>query len=1358
MRKLKVNFAKIFLFILAIIMPISVTGVVGAFTNIYEKNVASAETSAINYYRNYIEDVSVTNNNFNSSTVTSISSNPSGWSRQVSDSRSTAGIINVGDNFDNYKNGTYYLSVNPSKKSSDSQILMINSKTSSSDVKLAREGYSSSSLTLSANSYYSFQVSFKSDTNYTEEVTYYPSGGSTGVANDVTIYQSNFNAAEFGEYVAMTYRSTTYYALKELTDDNLTFDTSVTSNRAFYYDGSYVGFLHDFTPEDDDTTTTPIYVSLEDVTKITVPAGVNMITNPSETNNTTSFSEDYTTDAIDFTEYEDYLRFERDGITYYVSKSNVNYTVREGAKYYTCSITFQPNTNSYTSGSYKLSQGSQYYSQRTDYVSRNEYGQGSIYVSGLTDEDGNEVELSYEKVLSTEWTTFYFFIATGDTEQTVNIELWLGAKSAENVSTIESTGVVFFDEVKVQRYSENYFYDTYFDYLENKEFEIGYENENGNFINSTEYSTVKFANLNSYNEIELGDEFNFDFEDTDITALKGFKKTAGSGNAQIVGLNKDAFEHATGKSYAGSNLNVYENIEADGSVTITENNQALALWADDNYVEVTSTNGIPIDLHKMYKITVDYKLIDVTGTAYLKIQENDSVINNYGLNESFYTLSDGSVSGTSNGSSNFNNSYNTLTIYVKGSDLYNSELDLTLALGSSDESATGCVVFDDIRVEEVTFAEFEEAENSVELGVLSTSPSIENGYFNSTENTDFDFPLTPASWTIEEGSGLTYSGVFNTKSEEYQKYQEKALEYEDESDNPYLWATYGNPKDSNNSNTNSNNVLMVANLSPSYQTVTSPTFTINANSYYKLNFKYFTRSIDPSDLASFKLSVYTDQDVLLFEDENVLSSNAWEDYSVYFQTFEGAENVYVVIEFGTSTDLKLGLVYFDNFELETIDSTVYNSLPDTANKVDMTDYYLNLPTNVITDDIYEFSSDAYTGSSNTENSVGGIVTDNFFVSNGLDDFLIEKENEDDEIKLFYIRTNTATSHTIESLYNFDLTSGNYYKLSFMLKTKFVYNGSNGDEDFDINEQTYGATVGLTGFDYMTELKSNDEYQEYTLYIHATEDTTAHLYIALVSDHALTTGSMVVYNVNFEDISTDDDSEPQEYTTAQEAIDSSDYDINSNRVAIGEATDTEDDDSGDDSTEEDTSDDTSGNDYTWLLYVSSIITALAIIVAIVGYYLRKIKIKKIETKRKETYDRKGSLHRDVLRQEAEQERAKEIEKLEQDIKKFESELENIEKEHKEKVVKLRKEENKVVSKSTEKEFKLFAQKRDVLTEKIDILKHQLENVKSPEYLLSLERKKFMESEAKQKQLDKESKMINKKKEEEKKAKENKKNKK
>ena len=1362
MRKLRLNFAKVFLFIVAVVMPISITGVIGAYTNVYEKNVALAETSTINYYRNYLEDISMTNGNFNSSTVTSISQNPSGWSRQVSDSRTTAGIINVGNNFDNYKNSTYYLSVNPKAKATDSQILMINSKTSANDIKMARNGYQSSSITLSANSFYSFQVSFKSDTNYTEDTTYINRGN---VTNDVTIYQSNFNAAEFGSYVSMTYRSTTYYAKKDLSEVVGTFNSEVTSNRAFYYDGTYVGFLYDITPDDEDDTETPIYVNLDDVTEITVPANINMITNPDDSGSTTSFDEDYTAPIADFEEYEDYLRFQRDGITYYVSKSRVDYTVREGAEYYTCSITFNPNTNSYTSGSYTLASGQPYYSQRTDYTSNEEYGQGSIYVTGLVDEDGNEVELSYEKVTSPEWTTFYFFVATGNTEQTVNLELWLGAKDAKNVSTIESTGVVYFDDIKIQRYSENYFYDTYFDYLDSKFYGVSYDN--AGTILGEKQSSVKITNLNKNNELKYSEDYNFNFEGVDSAALKGFSKTAGSGNAQIVGLNKDSFELATGNSYAGSNLNVYEQYDEDGNITITPNTQALALWADNNYVEVTAKNSIEIETHGIYKITVDYKLIDVTGTAYLKVQENSSVYADNGLDEnsSSYTLSSGSVSGTSNGSSNYNNLYNTLTIYVKGSDLYNSKIDLTLALGSSDESATGCVVFDDIRVERATFAEFEEASSSVELGALSGTPTIENGYFNLTEITDFNYPLTPASWTIEKESGLTFGGIINTKASEYQKYQDKAKENAEleDSENPYLWANYGNPGNPNgndSANAFSNNILMLANLSSGRQTVTSPTFSLNANSFYKLNFKYLTRSIDLSNITSFKVSIYNDQNVLLFEDKNV-SNSAWSDYSVYFQTFEGAENVYVVIDFGTSDNLQVGFAYFDNFELNSSDANEFNSLPTTANKVDMTNYYLNLPTNVITDDLTDFESSAYTGSTNDEGiSIGGIVNDSYFEND--ENFRIEKENDED-VKLFVIRTegfasgSSTTTHTIESAFNFDLTSGSYYKLTFMLKTKFVYNGTNGDEEFDINDQTYGATVGLTGFDYMTELKSNDEYREYTLYIHPTADATAKLHISLVSDHPLTTGTMVLYNISFEDISTDDDTVPQEFTTAQETVDANDYDVNEDLVAIADAT--SDDDNSDGDTSDDTTEDTTNqNDYAWLLYVSSIITALAIIVAILGYYLRKIKIKKIETKRKETYDRKGSLHKDVIRQEAEQERAKEVEKLESDIKKFETELENIEKEHKDKVVKLRKDENKVVSKSTEKEFKLFAQKRSVLSEKIDVLKHQLENVKSPEYLLSLERKKFLENEAKQKQLDKESKLLNKQKEDEKKAKESDKKKK
>ena len=1329
MKKLKLNFAKIFLFILAVVMPISVTGVVGTFAQSFDKKVANAETSSINYYKNYVESVSLTNNNFNSSIVTSISQNPSGWTKQVSDSRTTAGIISTGNNFDNYKNSTYYLSVNPKAKSSDSQILMINSKTSKDDSKLAREGYESNSLTLSANSFYSFQVAFKSDSNYIEDTTYIDRGT---VSSDVTIYQTNFNDAKFGEYVSMNYHSSTYYAKKDATLAG-TLDSEITSTEAFYYDGEYVGFLYDFTDDDDDTRT-PIYVKLDDVTNITVPKNVNMITNPEDTSNTISFEEDYTASADSFTEYEDYLRFEKEdeeGVFYYIAKSRVNYTVRSGAEYYTCSITFNPNTNSNTSGSYKLASGEKYFSQKNDYISKGEYGQGSIYVDGLKDADGNNVDLCFEKVISTEWTTFYFFVATGDSEQTINLELWLGSRDAKNVNTIESTGVVFFDDVKVKQYSENYIYETYFDYLSDKTF--GQNKE----------SSVKFSNLNTYDELDLSG-FNFDFEDnSETTGLTGFKKS-GKGNAMIVPMTKDEFENLTGHDFAGSSLKLYESYDDEGNLVFKDNNNALALWADDNYVEVTAKKNLGIDMHGIYKITVDYKLINVEGTAYLKIQESENVYALNNISEDYYELSNGSVSGTSNGSSNFNNQYNSMSFFVKGSHLYNSELEITLALGSSEENATGCVVFDDIRVEKVDDTAFEEAENKVELGTFSEDPTVENGYFNIVTQDGNGYPLTPSGWTIENNKGFAFGGVINTKKEEYEKYENEAKKYEIDSENPYLWATWSNPKDSSNNDKLSNNILMLANLSPSVQSVTSPTFSLNANSFYKLNFKTLTRSIDNEDIANFKLSVYNSQDVLLFEKDNI-SSPAWSDFSVYFQTFEGAESLYVVIELGTANKTQTGFVYLDNFTLETIESNEFNTLPTSANKVDMTNYYLNLPTNTITDNLSDFHSYAYTGSSNSEDSIGGIVNDAYFENDP--EFMIEKENDED-VKLFVIQTNKEVSHTIESAYNFDLTSGGYYKLSFKLKTRFIYDENQDYGDFDINEHSYGATVGLTGFDYMSKLKSNNEYTEYTLYIHPTEDATAKLHIALVSDHAYTTGIMVVYDINFEDISTDDDTVPQEYTSAQELVDGSEYDINTDRVAIAETADEEDTD--DDTAEgEETDEESPTNDYAWLLYVSSIITALAIIVAILGYYLRKIKIKKIEIKRKETYDRKGSLHRDIIRQEAEQERAQEVEKLESDIKKFETELENIEKEHKDKVVKMRKDERKVVSKSTEKEFKLFAQKRDVLAEKIDILKHQLENVKSPEHLLSLERKKFAENEAKQKQLEKETKTANKKKDEKKK---------
>ena len=74
--------------------------------------------------------------------------------------------------------------------------------------------------------------------------------------------------------------------------------------------------------------------------------------------------------------------------------------------------------------------------------------------------------------------------------------------------------------------------------------------------------------------------------------------------------------------------------------------------------------------------------------------------------------------------------------------------------------------------------------------------------------------------------------------------------------------------------------------------------------------------------------------------------------------------------------------------------------------------------------------------------------------------------------------------------------------------------------------------------------------------------------------------------------------------------------------------------------------------------------------------------------------------------------------------------------------LREKDKGQVSKETDREFKLFAQKRTVIAEKIDSLNKQIEQINSPEYLLNLERKVYAQEEMKQKELSKISKQLNK----------------
>ncbi len=1283
MKKTHKKNRKLMLASMVALLPIAATGATVSVVKNYNANAATS--SAVSTTKSYVKEVSVTNSNFNSSSSSySLSTSLSGWTGQLSSRKTTAGIINTGSSFSNYMSGTFYLAKNPEAIGSDKHVLMINSKTDNTNLySLAKQGYkTSSSISLSANSYYSFQVSFKGDTNYETE-TKYPQTGEIGFETDsyYEITSETFSAEgkSFdveGEvvYLPFPYNGKTYYLAKQLnmTEDEKIIVKAQNDVEIFYEDENFVGFLN--TNEDD--TKTPVYVLKAE---------------------------------IDEGAAED---------------NKINITKDTTA--YTCDIEFIPDENSNTKGKFRVPAHTPYFTTKTDYNPVNAETKGSIYLSGLTDEDGNDVKAEYVSVSAKEWQTFYFFVATGNETQNVNLELWLGSKNTM------SSGVVFFDDVHVNQYSPNAFWKTYQNYY-NKSYNVSY-GDRTKTQNCTSLINLKGEENPTYQD------YNLDFEkgiyNQGNSSIKDWSKDENcTGNAQIFDVNDaSGFKSRTGYNSVGTNYGCQVEFDEETEAprlkvsVLQENKYVLGLWTNNNYAKVTSKD-IDIESKKIYRISAEYKISELkSGNVYLSVKENDHTLERYNLTKEDYTLAEeASSTGLSTNTDNdFTNDYGTIEFYVKGGSLIDSSVNISLSLGSSTEASTGCVVFDNVKIEAASAEDYDSATNKVQLGSTTSENDVPNGEFDEVVySTDADGLYTPDDWTITKGDGFVFGGVVNTDQSQYSKYRalyEQERQTVTDRNNKYFWSTWQTRNKYNKFEPD--NVLMLANMSKSWQKVRSGEISISANTAYKLSFKYKTFDYDTT--TSFKVSVFGKDGFKLFESEDLSSttssgtSSAWKDYSIYLNSFPGSSSVYLEIDLGTSTNFMQGVAFLDGFNLKS--NLAETDIPEDASVIDMSDFCLNLPINEF--DTHVKTGPAYTGTqTNGTNGEGGIVTG---FSKGSHYEVKDADNE----KFFFLRNNGVGSYTLQSNFSIDLESGSYYELSFKLKTYF--NHLNDGVELDPNKKyNYGVTFGLTGFEYMTGLRSNEEYTTYKMYINATDSTSVQLYMAIVCDSIETGGSMAIYDVQLND-STED-----EYNAAKKTADGKNYDVNKDNVFVSKAQDTSDTET-DTDTDTDTSTDTgNGNGFNWLL-IPTLITALAIVIAIVGYFLRKVKIKKIEIKRKETYDRKRSANVDAIKRKALAERDAEVSTLKTTKAKFEQELESLEGKHKKKVIELREQDKGSVSKVTDKEFKMFAKKRTVIAEKIEALNRQIEEANTPEHLLSLERKAFVEDDRKRRELEKQSK--------------------
>ena len=879
---------------------------------------------------------------------------------------------------------------------------------------------------------------------------------------------------------------------------------------------------------------------------------------------------------------------------------------------------------------------------------------GTIYLTGIED----DFSQNYINVTNNYWTEYQLYISTGSSSITSTIELWLGQK--ENTT---SNGAVFFDQISIDKCQENYY------------------QENLYAGKTTQAIDLEVADFSVVKNYVLGAVTNADFE---TGTKEGWELASdylpASAIAEVMNLTTQADMTSYGLTYLGSN-NSYNNTFG------------LVLSSDEAVAFGYKSSTITLPMHGIYRISVSVKTDNISGNAHIILNENNDINEFYADRDGsgaiiedtvldFYTPTSNTISINSTATNNFTNNYTTCSFYVYGDSRYSTSFNLELWLGSSDEPSSGTVVFDDIKVESISYEEYNsvtagDTDVKVDISTISGTPSFTNGAFNTVINQDSSlvYPLLPSDWTRATVEDEEYSawGVINTYTELYESIRVSQLEG---------YTNPGNPKRGTAITpiTDTNNILMIWNKGRTYQTIESPTFTASANTTTILRFDYKTISGLENDNILDVLLVDSNGNTINLDAG--LSASDWSKYEIAIKTGSAEKTFRVQLRLGTSEAQVKGVAYLDNFETTTTEETTL------TNVVDYTDNGMNLYDELNENGTYTPLAYTSTLENGTNPSTGNPVAFGGIIKP--DDNIFGEEGYSDK-NLFIIVTNGAATYSITSNDTIALEAGKYYVFKVQIKTNLpVYSGEAG-------KQAYGAEFSLTGIDdQLSTIVSNDNYIEYKIYVNAVEATNVSTRFALASDTIDNIGRAYFSDFSYEEIT-------------QAAYDEAQTQSIPNSVFTQTATPTED--------EPETPEPTNFN---WLI-IPSLIFGLAIIIAIVGATVRKVKFKKREKKEISEYNRTTTLHRDVVRVEAEKRRDARLKELDSQIEKLEQEKAELDEANKQRVAESRKAHGRQLTREDEKEFRLYASKHTKLQNAIDKLKQEKELTKTPEYLLTEMRK-------------------------------------
>ncbi|MBR7090883.1 MAG: hypothetical protein IKC79_00340 [Clostridia bacterium] len=811
----------------------------------------------------------------------------------------------------------------------------------------------------------------------------------------------------------------------------------------------------------------------------------------------------------------------------------------------------------------------------------------SIY---LYNNDAPTSDMSFTPIdTNRQWTNYTFWVATSEiVAPKLNLDLYLGTKAFGVSSTaIESTGMVLFDNVTITRYSENLFNTDKRANTLNKI--ITLNNDITNILPpiSTEivpgYVTNDFALWDNTN---IGDAFM-----NNIADINNY-----SGNyGEVLGVTPgDNFRTAT-------------------------NSNGIVFSATSGASFIKSPD-IFLDRNTIYRFSFWAKGEISSGNLMAKIEIDDqtSTTDEPNLKSATFTT----LSATND---NYTNGWNQYSFYVTSHPLSGTKANITLGIGDASSNATGYVFFTNLTTQTITNEQLQKASSIGEAKSVETAPTgdakFTNGYFNLVDSDNDVTTLdTPRNWTHQEADAtdITMYGVINIDDAYYNQYNIGNNIKQPVSDNRH-------------------NVLFMRNDNPTYQSYYSASSeTLNSLSNTTADNGYYTISIDiqTQNLGNSNSGAY----VYLYDNNNniitwfrAVSDKEWTTYTVYIKTYYISTTITPHLQLGNANQPTTGAVFYDNCELTTITKAIYDEATinnNTTFAVDLstdkfdiqpsTDGSIGVP-NLWKGTINETSLDK-----SEANRAGTINVQD------LNSIGIPFSTDEDDNNLLFIRSNADSYCYFESTLPHKLTANNYYVFSVKVRTIGLsqhIDNNNGDP--------FGASIVITGYQdaeffgidttpvdkegkkvtYNNILDAyndqNNKFVEYTMYLCPTEDLDFDIQLGLGYLDALTSGY-----VFFDDISLTNITEDEYKNLTSQYKSEEEYPAHIISLVNASTTDDE--------------PETYSPNFDWL-GIPTVIIAIAVVVAVVGFMIKRLNEKRKQTVTVSTnYDRVDTLLKDVDR--------------------------------------------------------------------------------------------------------------------------------